>query len=62
MKKPKSRYRSYLVVWQINIEAASPKQAAREARKCQEPGTIATVFDVYNEHGKCTRVDLGVVD
>jgi hypothetical protein len=61
-KKAVSRLRSYCVVWEIEVDARSPKEAAREARKCQEPGTTATTFDVYNEYGKCTRVDLGVVD
>lgn len=62
MKKSKSKYRSYRAVWEIDIDARNPKEAAKKAREAQEPGTLATVFDVYNEHGKCTRVDLGVVD
>jgi len=60
--KPSSRSRQYRVVWEIDVEARSPKKAAMQARKYQEPGTTATTFDVYNEYGKCTRVDLGVVD
>jgi hypothetical protein len=60
--RPASRQRTYRVVWEIDVDATSPKKAAMQARKCQEPGTTATTFDVYNEYGKCTRVDLGVVD
>jgi hypothetical protein len=60
--KAVSQLHSYRVVWEIDVAAASPKKAAMEARECQEPGTSATTFDVYDEDGECTRVDLGVVD
>lgn len=58
-----SRLRSYRVVWRIDVEATSPKKAAIEARKCQRPGTTATVFDVYDQATLAYKqIDLGVVD
>jgi hypothetical protein len=38
----------FRVIWEIEIEAASPKEAAQEARAIQlTPGMSATVFDVW---------------
>ena len=40
----------YLVVWAIEVDADSPKQAAIAARKHQvAKGTLAKVFDIYDE-------------
>jgi hypothetical protein len=50
----------FRVIWEIDIDAEGPKEAAREARAIQlEPGMSATVFDVW-EHlaGKMHRIDL----
>lgn len=54
--------KGYRVEWSIDIDSAtSPEDAARQAfAHMQRPGTMATVFDVY-EHdgdGEATRVDL----
>lgn len=50
---------TYKVAWEIDIEASSPKEAAEVARHYQTvEGTTATVFDVRDETGKLTRVDL----
>ncbi len=54
----------YLVRWEIDSDAATPLEAAREARAAQlEPGSIATIFDVFPVHpagclGDSTRIDL----
>lgn len=38
----------YIVVWEIDIEAESPEEAARMALEVQRnPDSIATVFEVY---------------
>lgn len=37
----------YLVRWEINIEADTPREAAEQARNIHaDPESIATVFDV----------------
>ena len=61
-KKKAKRQNLYHVVWEIDVQAANPQAAAAMARSCQEPGTLATCFDVYDLKGNKTRVDLGVVD
>ena len=50
---------SYRVTWEINVDAESPEEAARKAQNIQRNlDEWAGVFDVYNEDGKGTRVDL----
>jgi hypothetical protein len=50
----------FRVIWEIEIEADSPKEAAQEARVIQlTPGMSATVFDVWAYvAGKMHRIDL----
>jgi hypothetical protein len=50
----------FRVIWEIEIEADSPKEAAQEARAIQlTPGMSATVFDVWaHVAGKMHRIDL----
>jgi len=50
----------FRVIWEIDIDAGGPKQAALEARTIQlTPGMSATVFDVWAYAvGKMHRVDL----
>ena len=50
----------FRVIWEIEIEANSPKEAAQEARVIQlTPGMSATVFDVWaHVAGKMHRIDL----
>lgn len=49
----------YTVIWEIDIEAESPEQAAEKALEIQrDPSSTATVFDVVHNL-KVTRVDLG---
>ena len=50
----------FRVIWEIEIEADSPKEAAQEARAIQlTPGMPATVFDVWaHAVGKMHRIDL----
>jgi hypothetical protein len=41
---------NYRVVWEIDIEADSPREAAAEALRIQrDPQSIATVFEVMPE-------------
>ena len=50
----------FRVIWEIDIDAEGPKEAAREARAIQlTPGMSATVFDVWAYvTGKMHRIDL----
>ena len=51
----------YHVVWEIDIYAQSPREAAKEAQAIQQDmDSTATVFDVTEEDGDTTvRIDLG---
>jgi hypothetical protein len=50
----------FRVIWEIEIEAESPAEAAQQARAIQlTPGMSATVFDVWaHVAGKMHRIDL----
>lgn len=49
----------YVVTWEIDIEAKSPKEAAIEALRIQrKANSWATVFEVTDEKGNKTKVDL----
>jgi hypothetical protein len=50
----------FRVIWEIDIEAETPMEAAQEARVIQlTPGMSATVFDVWaHVVGKMHRIDL----
>jgi hypothetical protein len=50
----------FRVIWEIDIDAEGPKEAALEARTIQlTPGMSATVFDVWAYvTGKMHRIDL----
>lgn len=48
----------YRVIWEIDIDAASPKEAAQEAFECMQKPTDATVFEVTDSEGKHHTVDL----
>lgn len=55
--------KSYRVIWEIDIEAESPEDAAREAMLIQhDPTSWASVFDVYDADGNQTQVDLSAID
>lgn len=55
--------RNYCVTWEMNIFAASPQEAARKAREYQiAPDSTAVVFDVVDEDGETSRVDLLELD
>jgi hypothetical protein len=49
---------TYKVIWEIDIEADSPLEAAKEARACQHPATEALGFEVIDAHGMTTFIDL----
>jgi hypothetical protein len=55
--------RDFLVRWEINIEADSPREAAENALEIQrDPSSIATVFSVWGlpkDSTPWTEVDLG---
>lgn len=54
-----TRVQTYRVVWEIDVDAEDPKEAAEVARFFQTaPDTTATIFDVRGETGEITRVDL----
>lgn len=49
----------YRVCWEIDIWAASPREAAEEAKRIQQDAfSSATVFDVINAAGEKRTVDL----
>lgn len=49
----------YLVNWPIDIWAETPEDAATQAMKIQrDPKSIAKVFDVKDDDGKITTIDL----
>ena len=50
----------FRVIWEIDIDADSPKQATEQARAVQlDPGMPATVFEVWEyAKQKMQRVDL----
>lgn len=54
---------NYIVKWEIDIEADTPREAAQMARKIQlRPDSTATVFDVQKSDTvgsrSPTRIDL----
>lgn len=54
---------SYNVTWEIEIAADDPVEAAKVARTYQlDLSKRTTVFDVFDEEGEVTRVDLLEVD
>jgi len=50
---------NYIVEWKIDIDAYTPKEAAEQAKKImQDPDSHATFFEVTDENGDVTGVDL----
>jgi hypothetical protein len=50
--------KTYRVSWHIDVEANNPLEAATAARAAQHPATHALVFNVVDEVGCMTQVDL----
>ena len=50
------KLKEYRVKWEIDVDATSPKEAAEQAARIQRNSD--GVFDVTDEKGKTTRVDL----
>lgn len=51
----------YRVVWEIDLEADSPEEAAELALEAQrDPTSLATVFEVFEASGKKTRIDVDI--
>jgi hypothetical protein len=52
----------YHITWTIDLEAATPEAAAREALRIQEdPNSWGKVFYVTDEKGKTVSVDLNAM-
>jgi len=52
----------YHVVWEIDLDAKTPKAAALEALRIQrDPESTATVFSVTNQKGTINTVDLNKI-
>ncbi len=48
-----------IVRWEIDVDCATPEEAAETALRVQrDPDSTAVVFDVTDEKGECTQVDL----
>jgi len=51
--------RSWLVTWEIDIEASSPRRAAEKALEIQrDPKSTATVFKLFDSKGNDIKIDL----
>ena len=49
----------YHVIWEIDIPAETPKEAAEQAFKIQQdPETLATIFSMRDPTGTVTEIDL----
>lgn len=49
----------FRVVWEIDIYADTAKEAAEEAwRTMQEPGSTSNYFEVFDQDGNQTSIDL----
>ena len=49
----------YRITWEIDIDADTPQEAAKQARNVQlDPESSATVFDVWSEDGQQFHIDL----
>ncbi len=50
---------NYRVVWEIDVEADDPHDAAHQALQImRDPDSTATVFAVTDDNGNCVDVDL----
>jgi hypothetical protein len=53
----------YRVEWEIDVEAATPEEAARKALEYQrDKNSSATVFSVYDDKGDKRQLDLTEID
>ena len=53
----------YRVVWEIDISATGPVEAAERAREIQrDPQSWATVYRVTDEEGHIRKIDFAEVD
>ncbi len=49
----------YHVIWEIDLDAETPKEAAERALEIQRnPDSMAVVFSVCDDDGNLTQVDL----
>jgi hypothetical protein len=50
---------SYRVQWEIDVDADTPEDAARQAfEMMRDPESIATVFSVRDAQGKSVCIDM----
>lgn len=51
--------KNFRVIWEIDIEAETAREAAEDALKIQRnPNSIATVFNVVPEDGDMETIDV----
>ena len=51
----------YRVVWEIDLDAESVEDAARQALEIQrDPESIATCFIVIDENGNYRKIDIDI--
>ena len=57
---------SYVIRWEIDLDADTPVEAAKFARTCQVeqllPHRWCGVFDVIDEEGNLTKIDLDEIE
>lgn len=55
--------KTYKVVWEIDLMAENPREAAEQALEIQrDVFSTATVFNVTDSKGKETAIDLEIID
>jgi hypothetical protein len=54
----KRQLQQYHVKWEIELNATSPRQAAKEALSWIKESADCCTFDVTSEKGKTTRINL----
>jgi len=53
----------YTVIWMIEVDADTPKEAAEFAQEIQcDPNSLATVFDVMETGGEDAKMFLSTLD
>ena len=55
--------KGYTLYWKIEIDADSPREAARRARDIQlDPNNTATVFEVFEHDGDGEPINVDLLD
>lgn len=57
------KLKQYRVMWEIDVDAASPKEAAIRALEIQrDPSSIAVIFKVQQKPGGWEQVELDLTN